>query len=221
MKQVGTRLTEIAGGNILPEQTRARLAERAVFRALLDLETKKSQSIKWADLQQMLRNGGDRIRADSARAVGTFLDSGQDQVSTREDRFRKVVKPFLDNAWPKELNLTSRQLSNALAELPAKCGSAFSEGVDLLERYLTPFDCWGMYEFGVHSSAEDHSFSLTKDAPTGEALLRLLDHAIGVEEHAVFPNDLGKGLEFIKECDPSRVRDSRYKRLAALLRGLT
>jgi hypothetical protein len=68
---------------------------------------------------------------------GVFIES-EDRRSSREERFRNVVVPFFESVWPLERTLTSHSLSNALAKLPSKSGTAFAEAVDVIGRFLTP-----------------------------------------------------------------------------------
>lgn len=72
-----------------------------------------------------------------------FVESN-DRRSSPEERFRDVVVPFIESVWPKERTLLSCSLSDKFAELPAKTGAAFADSVDVLERFLTPFDCWSL-----------------------------------------------------------------------------
>jgi hypothetical protein len=130
-----------------------------------------------------------------------------------------VVVPFFEFVWPLERTLTSHSLSNALAKLPSKSGTAFAEAVDAIERFLTPFDCWSLYEYGLYGRDPDgkklREFTGPKEAA---ALLKLLDATIGSEERAVHPIDLDRALVAIRGADPKLVRDTRYARLSALER---
>jgi hypothetical protein len=166
----------------------------------------------------MLRLGTDRLRADSGRIVGVFVES-EDRKSSREERFRNVVKPFLDAVWPKERTLASRSLSNAFAKLPAKSGAAFAEAVDVIERFLTPFDCWSLHEYGLYGHDPDgKKLREVNGATEAAALLKLLDITVGSEERAVHPLDLDRALVAIRNANPKLVRDTRYARLSALVR---
>jgi hypothetical protein len=218
MRRIGKRMADVAHSDALPPDTRARLGERVVYRVLLDKNDGKEPSVADEIVQQMLRLGTDRLRTVSGRIIGVFVES-EDRKSSREERFRNVVKPFLESVWPKERTLASRSLSNALAELPAKSGAAFAEAVDVIERFLTPFDCWSLHNYGLYGRDPDgKKLREVNDTKEAAALLKLLDITIGSEERAIHPLDLDRALVAIREADPKLVRDTRYARLSALVR---
>lgn len=218
MTRIGERMANVAHSGALPLDTRARLGERIVFRVLLDRNDSKEPSVADNVVQQMLRLGTDSLRATSARILGTFVES-DDRKSSPEERFRHVVKPFLENVWPKELTLLSRSLSDKFAELPSKSGTAFAEAVDVLERFLTPFDCWSLYDYGLYSRDPEGKKMRELSGPKeAAALLKLLDITIGSEERAVRPLDLDRALVAIRAADAKLVRNTRYARLSALVR---
>jgi hypothetical protein len=199
--------------------TRARLGERVVYRVLLDKnEEKDHPSVPNKVVQQMLRLGTDQLRAMSGHVIGVFVES-EDRKTSREKRFRNVVRPFLESIWPKERTLLSRSLSDAFADLPSKCGSAFAEAVEVLERFLTPFDCWSLHEYGLYDRDPDGRKIRKLNGPReAAAFLKLLDVTIGSEERAIHPLDLDSALVAIRNADPKLVRDTRYARLSALVR---
>jgi hypothetical protein len=218
MRRIGKRMADVAHSDALPADARARLGERVVYRVLLDKNDSKEPSVPDEIVQQMLRLGTDRLRAASGRIIGVFVES-EDRKSSPEERFRNVVKPFLESVWPKERTLASRSLSNALAELPAKSGAAFAEAVDAIERFLTPFDCWSLHDYGLYGHDVDgKKLREVNDTKEAAALLKLLDTTIGSEERAIHPLDLDRALVAIREADPKLVRDTRYARLSALVR---
>jgi hypothetical protein len=133
MLVIGERMAEAAHSDALSANTGARLGERVVLRVLLDKNEGMDPSVSDEVVQQMSRLGTDQLRFASGRVVGVFVDS-EDGKTSREDRFRNVVRPFLELVWPKERTLLSRGLSDAFAELPSKCGSAFAEAVETLPK---------------------------------------------------------------------------------------
>jgi hypothetical protein len=218
MSQIGVRMAEVAHSSTLPVGTRARLGERVVYRVLLDRNQQKILSVADSVVQQMLRLGTDQLRATSGRIIEVFVES-EDQKTHREHRFRNVVRPFLESVWPQERTLSSRGLSDAFAKVPAKAGSAFTEAVEVLERYLTPFDCWSLHDYGLYERDPEGKRLRELSTPQeAAALLKLLDITIGSEERAVHPLDLDRALVAIRNTDAKLVRDPRYARLSALVR---
>jgi hypothetical protein len=219
MSRIGARMAEVACSPHLPSETRAHLAERVVYRVLLDREESAASSVSDYDIQQMLRLGDDNARASAGRILGTYIEGGPEKTSSKEERLRNVVIPFFEAVWPRELTLRSRQLSDALANLPAKCGTGFVDAAHVIYRYLTPFDCWSLWEYGIYEGdAERRRIRGIETPGEAEAFLGLLDRTIGSEERAIVPNDLDRGLSHISLVDPRLARDPRFQRLNALAR---
>jgi hypothetical protein len=219
MQTIGKRMVEVVHSSRLPDETRAHLAERVVIRVLWDRKNGKAPSVKETEVQQMLRLCTDLTRATCGRVLSDFVERTQDDNEVPETRYRSVVRPFLNEVWPKERSLCSRSLSDALANFPVKCERAFADAVDAIERLLTPFDCWSLWEYDLYkgdvNEKEIRPIGGKKEAA---ALLKLLDLTIGNEEGAVVPMDLDKALAAIQQADASLTRDVRFARLSSLVR---
>lgn len=210
---------QIATTNVLPEEVRSRLAERLVIRILWDRLKGQEPSVKDSVVQQMLRRATDGVRAAAARGVHFILNSVEIGDYTPAQRFELAFAPFFERVWPKELTLRSKLLSDSLARLPADCGDAFAGAVELLERLLTPFDCWSLWEYRVTKETPDgDEIKLPQNQRCATAFLQLLDLTIGVDEGAVVPNDLDVALKWIRDQSRQMVNDQRYARLTALVR---
>ncbi len=93
-----------------------------------------------------------------------------------------AARPFLERVWPQERSLATPGVARAFADLPATCGEAFAEAVDAIERFLVPFDCWSMSDYGLFGEEEGNGeakLSQINDQQKAEAFLRLLDRTIG------------------------------------------
>jgi hypothetical protein len=172
----------------------------------------------------MLRSVDDEVRASVARAPHRFLDlwskpeEGQ-PPSSREELFDRAVKPFFEQIWPLERSLVTRGVAAAFASLPSACGSAFSEAVTLVERFLVPIDAWSLVDYGIYDPSGDASkITGIVTADDARALLRLLDKTIGFSETARVPYDLDAALEHVRKIDPKIEASSEYGRLSALSR---
>jgi hypothetical protein len=92
--------------------------------------------------------------------------------------------------------------------------------LEAIQRFLVPFDCWGLYEYQLADVDEGAMSLRTIDSEQkGEALLKLLDATIGTREDSVVPTDLGLALARIIEVKPACATDTRYRRLAARARS--
>lgn len=220
MKIVGERMADLVGSSAtLSNEIRARLAERLVFAVLADRLAERELSVQDMAVQQMLRRSTDAVRARAATACHYLLNSAEMGPTDAEERYVRCVKPFFEQVWPRELTLRSRVLSDRLASLPAETGRHFADAVKLLHRYLTPFDCWSLWEYRVLKRPPiGEEICLEATPQNAKALLQLLDATIGTEEGAVFPHDVDKALKWIREHSRQLVNDPRYARLVALAR---
>ena len=138
--------------------------------------------------------------------------------------FRSAVRPFLQQAWPQERSLGTPGVSQELSGLPAVAGDAFVEAVGEVERFLTPFDCWSMLDYGFYDNGETGDEitpqlgTMIDDEPNARALLRLLDRTIGDAQNAVVPHDLSLALERIESVAPKLAKESAFRRLSAAAR---
>lgn len=222
MQIIGGKMAEkVRSSTVLPEETRARLAERLVFRILADRVMKVEPAVKDEVVQQMLRQSSDRIRAAGAWAVHYLLEAPElyEKKYTVKQKFDRAFKPFFTKVWPRELDLRSKQLSDVLAQLPAETKGHFADAVGVIERYLSPFDCWSLWEYrALGDEPSGEKIRLPNGGDSARALMTLLDKTIGDGEGAVRPHDLGKALEWMRQQVRNITADRRYARLEALSR---
>lgn len=198
----------------LAVELRARLAERVVVPIALALEREETLPAPLPEVEQMLRMGGDAVRARCASALVRFLEARPEPGA-----YARLVKPIITTAWPKDNSALSPALSDALAPLPAAARDAFAESFKDIEGLLVPFDAWSLWEYRLYEKEGD---SRTLRALTSEAeafaLLHLLNRTIGYEERAVRPRDLDLALEAIAARSKSASKTLEFARLTALTR---
>jgi hypothetical protein len=173
----------------------------------------------------MVRALDDEVRASSAGALKRFVQEvsagarGQEAPPSTEKLFKSAVKPFLEKVWPRERSLSTPGVSRALADLPAVTGEEFVEAVNTIERFLVPFECWSMLDYGFYGE-EDGETKLSKidNEPKAAAFLLLLDRTIGESETSVIPMDLGDALNQVRKVSPNLIENQAFRRLAAASR---
>jgi hypothetical protein len=220
LKAIGPKLVMVARGGSLPAKTRAGLAQTATYAVLRNLRDGDEPVIPLADVQQMLRLGGDQVRVASARTLKAFLRAKDADPATQ---FSSAVKTFLKQVWPADQTLRSGPLSDALAELPSAAGSAFSAAEAAVADFIVPFDAWSLYAFGFYPKLEGAEGVRPKTPPSmnreeAASWLDLLDRSIGRSEGAVYPRDLALALDAISTANESLMTDSRFQRLVGLVR---
>jgi hypothetical protein len=223
---IGIPMAERANDPNLDRETRKSLAWSLAVDCLHGLLEGKESVVSHADLQQMLRRLDPEVRAYTAEVAQRFVrdqrkaKENQPDSPSAEQLFRNAVKPFLQLVWPPEHSLVTPGVAKAFADLPAVCGDAFAEAVETIKRFLAPFDCWSILDFGFFDQQDIDRPRLTEidDREKANALIVLLDRSIGKTEGSRFPMDLGTALEQIRMVAPKLTEQPSFRRLAALTR---
>jgi hypothetical protein len=222
---IGEMMAERSVDPRLGRETRRSLVFSLVIESLHAFREERNPAVPNARILQMLRSLDDEVRAHAAEAVQRFvrdLSSKTEKVPDLplgETLFRQAVQPFLERVWPQERSLSTPGVARAFADLPATCGQAFAEAVNAIERFLVPFECWSLLDYGLYGKEGDEAkLSQIDDQPKAEAFLRLLDLTIGTAEGAVVPFDLGNALEQIRVVAPQFAETQSFRRLATLAR---
>ncbi|WP_068878795.1 MULTISPECIES: hypothetical protein [unclassified Phenylobacterium] len=205
----------------LGRETRQRLAFRLVVDCLHALRERREPWAPRPELQHMLRSLDEEVRAHAAEAPQRFLrDVAQPGGPTPEALFDDAVAPFLAEIWPQERSLSTPGVSRAFADLPATAGDRFAAAVDAVERFLVPFDCWSLIDYGLYGADEMQTPRLAMiDTPAkAEALLRLLDRTVGASPGAVVPHGLSSALQQIRAVAPKLAERPDFRRLATAAR---
>jgi hypothetical protein len=203
----------------LPRRTREVLAFTLIVDCLHAFRERQEPAVALADLQQMLRSLDDEVRANAAEALPRFLREMSAENGHPERLFRQSVRPFLEKVWPQERSLARPGVARAFAELPADAADAFAEAVDAIEKFLVPFDCWSMIDYGLYGEENGRKkLAMVDTRSKAEGLLRLLDATIGGAEGAVVPSDLGEALQQIEKTALNLSKVQSFRRLATLAR---
>jgi hypothetical protein len=167
----------------------------------------------------------DEVRAAAAETIQQFVrELSQNRTPEQpppssEDLFRNAAAPFLQRVWPQERSLVTPGVSNALSDLPASSGEAFSEAVEMIERFLVPFDCWSMLEYGLYGDDDgEKKLSIINEEPKARSFLRLLDLTVGISEGAIVPHDLADALDQIRKVAPDLAESRAFIRLETTAR---
>lgn len=201
----------------LPEDVRSRLAERLVLPVAIELREGRPPPMSLPEIEQMLRLGGDQVRAAAAHALVRLVEDSEDSAGT----YRLGVAPILANGWPKDRAARSSAVSDALAPLPAAAGPALPEAVTAIADLLVPFDVWSLWEYRLYKEREvggARELRAPCDLAQAKAVLTLLDRTIGDEEGSVVPRDLDLALTTIVEHWKGAPKDRAFGRLTALAR---
>lgn len=219
--QLVGRVTDLRLGR----ESRKSLLSSLVVEALYAFLEKREPSVPYSSIQQAIRSVEDEIRAEAARVLEQFVtdlsidpEPGKSPF-TVEMLFRAAVLPFLGTVWPQEQSLVTPGSSAAFARLPAFVGDAFAEAVEAVERFLVPFNCWSMHDYGFYERGEvTLDFPFGKSRKDAAALIRLLDATIASTEGALIPMDLVQALDHVQAASPEISTTPAFRRLATLAR---
>jgi len=225
LKIIGEQMAERAVKRDLGRETRQSLVFSLMVECLWALQEKRDPAVPYARVQQMIRSLDDEVRAYAADAIQRFVASvpaspqGKSLSLTPEIVFRDSAAPLLERVWPQERSLTTSGVSRALAHLPAATKDSFAAAVNTIDRFLVPFECWSMLEYGLYGEEEGEAkLSSIDNEEKATAFLRLLDQTIGTSGSAVVPYDLASALDQIQKVSPRLVDLPVFRRLAAAAR---
>jgi hypothetical protein len=222
---IGSAMVDRATDLRLGRETRRRLVFSLVVESLHAFRESRDPAVHNSRLQQMLRSIDDEVRASAANDIQKFvrsLSAIQPDVADTPSAamvFRSAAAPFLQKVWPQERSLATPGVSSAFADLPVTSGDAFVEAVNIIERFLVPFECWSMFNYGLYGEDGDKKkLAIIKSEARARALLRLLNLTIGSSEGAVIPHDLTEALDQIRSVAPELIKDPVYRRLSTAAR---
>ncbi|WP_027053050.1 hypothetical protein [Mesorhizobium erdmanii] len=226
LKVIGGAMAERATDRRLGRETRRRLVFSLIIESLHAFREQREPAVPNSRIQQMLRTLDDEVRASAANAIQQFVRelSAKDRSGVLEapgpaDLFRSAAMPFLQQVWPQERSLATPGVSGAFADLPATSGEAFAEAVDAIERFLVPFECWSLLDYGLYGEdGGEKKLAIINSEAKAKALLRLLDLTIGTSEGAVIPHGLTEALDQIRYAAPELAKDPIYRRLSTAAR---
>ena len=170
-----------------------RFCEQIVLLALSD------GMLPFEDARRCLR----RIRPEGHEHVIWFLG----RVGAEDgDGWRKLVMPFIRNAWPKERRYRTGGTSGAWLSLLCNTGDAFPDVLDAVWNHLGDVD-WrqAMLAGAIESLAQRFP----------RQTLDLLDR-VAPDEVGEVPYGLSTVLELLVEAEPALIGDTRYSRLHRL-----
>ena len=196
-----------------------------IIECLHAFREQREPAVPYARIQQMIRSLDDEVRAYGAEAVQRFVRDvsasreGEPAPPSPEQLFRSAAVPFLQRVWPQERSLATPGVSRALAALPATAQEAFAEAVGAIERFLVPFECWSIIDYGLYGEQDGMPrLSSIDDHVKAAAFLRLLDLTIGTAEGSVIPYDLADALDQVRRVAPHLAEKQLCRRLATAAR---
>ncbi len=134
-------------------------------------------------------------------------------LAAKEGEWRRFIKPFIEQVWPRQLRYRSEETSRAFARLVEGLGADFPDAVETVLPFLRAVPHVDMitYRLSKEVNPDEQDFARTYPAAT----LSLLN-ALIAEDRSSMPYELPKVLEIIAEADPSLRQTTAWRRLQDL-----
>ena len=225
LKIIGDEMAKRATDKRIRRATRQRLVFSLVVESLHAFCEDRDPAVPNRRIQQMLRSLDDEHRATAAGAIQRYVHIKSQKTAnnqtppTAAELFQSAVTPFLQKVWPQERSLATPGVGRTFAKLPTTSKEAFADAVQAIERFLVPFDCWSIREYGLYGKDNGETkLSTIDDEDKARMLLRLLDLTVGTSETAVIPRDLTDALDQIRSVAGTLVDCPEFRRLSTAAR---
>jgi hypothetical protein len=223
LRVLGQAMAERATDRRLDRETRQSLVFSLIVDHLFSLKGELAiPAISQSRIEQLIRTLDDDLRASAADVVRRFvvdLSKPRDGENSPEQLFLDAAMPFIGNVWPKEFSLVTPGVSKAFADLPAACGDEFARAVASIERFLVPFQCWSLLDYGLYGEVDgEPRLDMINTPEKGRALLTLLGKTVGRTEGSTIPHELAAALGRIAQVSPDQIRAPEFQRLLAASR---
>lgn len=119
-----------------------------ILSVLLKKSTAEAWGISSVDAALALRNSMPQMHA---AAAGVLLKWSSTLDGPPEVTWRTLVRPLLEQVWPREKVFRTKQTSLHLARLAICAGEAFPEALDYVKPYLVPLDTLDSHFFFMKS----------------------------------------------------------------------
>jgi hypothetical protein len=225
LRILGSAMITRATDARLARETRQSLVFSVVIDALHSLRNQGEPAVDFAATQQMIRALDDELRAYAANAIQRFVHDVSAKSATQPDPpsagdvFKSAAEPFLRDVWPQERSLSTPGVSKAFADLPATSREGFSDAVEVIERFLVPFQSWSMLDYGLYGQEEgEPKLARIITSKNAGAFLKLLNLTIGSAEGATVPLDLASALDHVRKVTPQLADTQAFHRLSTAAR---
>lgn len=162
--------------------------------------------------------GGPLISFEQAREVLIALDdkSRSDalwilgNIVSEQGKWDCFVKPFIEQAWPRQVKYRTESASRGFANLIEQSGDDYPDAVRTIISLLRPVGHLDMMMYRLSKEAEEGTNDFAQRFPA--ETLKLLN-ALVPDDRSQMPYELGKALDVIAEANPRLRRTPEWRRL--------
>ena len=158
--------------------------------------------ISFKAAREVLVSLGDKERSDALWILA--------EIGSEQGKWNSFVKPFIEQAWPRQVKYRTESASRSFAHLIEKSGGNFPDAVRTLASLLRPVAHLDMITYRLSKEPEEGTNDFAQRFPA--ETLQLLD-ALVADDRSQMPYELGKALEVIAEADPALRHTREWQRL--------
>jgi hypothetical protein len=188
-------------------------------------ELDESDRLYWVQKMVVLtrpeNDGGPLISFKQAReALIALDDKGRGDalwmlgnIASEQGTWTSFVKPFIEQAWPRQVKYRTESASHSFAHLIEKSGNNFPDAVRTLVSLLRPVAHLDMITYRLSTEPEEGTNDFAQKFPV--ETLQLLD-ALVADDRSQMPYELSKALDVIAETSPGLTKTKAWRRLSDL-----
>ena len=155
--------------------------------------------------EQEIRGVVDALPENGLKTVlGSLKRRLTGEAAERERIWCEMVHPWLREYWPQAAARNTAGTSEAILELLAECGEAFTQASKWSLEYLHPLEGRGLYHLNENGHAEQYP----------ESMLRVLDRVVDAEVLQAYERyHLREILDALVGANAGMASDPRFRRL--------
>lgn len=165
-------------------------------------ENDERPPILFKEAREVLIALDDKGRGDALWILGN--------IASEQGTWNAFVKPFIEQAWPRQVKFRTESASRGFAHLIEQSGDNFPDAVRTVVSLLRPVAHLDMITYRLSKEQEEGTNDFAQRFPAES--LQLLD-ALIPDDRSQMPYELGRALEVIAEAHPALRRTREWRRL--------
>lgn len=187
----------------LDESEKQHLVQKMVW--LSEPLSDDGQLISFRQVRDVLSAMDDKGRSDALWLLGHII--------SKDGQWQAFVKPFIEQAWPRQVKYQTESASRSFAHLIENSGDNFPDVVGTVASLLRPVAHLDMITYSLSKEPKEGTKDFAQRFPA--ETLQLLD-ALVADDRSQMPYELGKALEIIAETRPTLTNTKAWRRLSDL-----
>ena len=160
--------------------------------------------VSYAEARDVLVNCEDQ---DRAAALSAFS-----RTMSVKGNWSNLVRPFIVEAWPRQLRFRSEATSREFARIAEEAGEDFPDAVDVVLPLVRPVRHLDLFGYRLRNPQEDGADHARRFP---ESTVNLLSALVG-DDPTTIPYQLGDILEVLVEAHPAIRQNNSWRRLKGL-----